>query len=49
MLKWLGLFDQVKERACLLDYLDLVRYEDGSQILRRSAQDTEQRYGAPWM
>lgn len=49
VLKWLGLFEQVQEHAVPLEYLQLVRYEDASSILRRTAHNAEQRYGAPWM
>ncbi|KAG8170170.1 hypothetical protein KVR01_000915 [Diaporthe batatas] len=48
-LKWLGLLEQVQAKACLPDSFDLLRYEDGSCIIRRDIRDSEQRYRAPWI
>ncbi|KAK2599721.1 hypothetical protein N8I77_011453 [Diaporthe amygdali] len=34
VLQWFGLLERVQDYGCVLDYTDLVRYEDGSRILR---------------
>ena len=49
-MKHLGLLDTLLEKAVVLDYLDLRRYEDGSVLLRRPAgPKIIEYYGSPWM
>ncbi|KAH7417764.1 putative salicylate hydroxylase [Cadophora sp. MPI-SDFR-AT-0126] len=51
VMKHLGLLEVLAEKAVLLDHLDLLRYQDGSLLLRRPVDEKRmvEMYGAPWI
>ncbi|KIX04881.1 uncharacterized protein Z518_05752 [Rhinocladiella mackenziei CBS 650.93] len=49
VMKHLGLLDGLMKQAVEIEYLDLLRYEDGSRLLRRDCSKSLEQYGAPWL